>query len=61
MEKQYTFILVSKITNISKIIIAADKYHAANKALIYYPEHKASDIKILKKLWEKSAAVNIYW
>jgi len=50
MEKQYTFIVISKLTNISKLIIANDKYHAANKALIFYPEHRPIDIKILKKL-----------
>jgi hypothetical protein len=50
MEFQYTFIVVSKITNLAKIINGIDKFHAVNKALIYYPDHKPSDLKILKKL-----------
>ncbi len=50
MEAQYTFIVVSKITNLAKIINAVDKYHACNKALIYYPGHKPSDFNVLKKL-----------
>ena len=49
-EREYTFIVVSKITNVSKLIIAVDKYHAVNKSLIFYPDHKPSDLKILKKL-----------
>ena len=50
MEKQYTFLVISKITNISRLIIANDKHHAANRALIYYPGHEVKDIQILKKL-----------
>jgi hypothetical protein len=49
-ERMYTYIVVSKLTNISKIIIAVDKYHALNKALWNFPDHSISDLKILKKL-----------
>lgn len=44
------FIVVSKITNVAKVIDANDKFHAVNKALIYYPNHKPSDLKVLKNL-----------
>jgi len=50
MEKLYMYIVVSKITNIAKVIDACDKFHAVNKALIYYPDHKPSDLKVLKNL-----------
>ena len=49
-EKLYTFIVISKLTNISKIVIAVDKYHAINKALWSFPDHSNLDLKILKKL-----------
>ena len=50
MECQYTFIVVSKLSNIAKIINAVDKFHAINKALIYFENHNAKDLKVLKKL-----------
>ena len=50
MENQYTFIVVSKITNLAKIINATDKFHACNKALIYFENHRTNDLKVLKKL-----------
>jgi hypothetical protein len=49
-EKMYTYIIVSKINNLSKIVIAVDKFHALNKALWSYPDHSIFDLKILKKL-----------
>jgi hypothetical protein len=49
-EKLYTFIVISNITNISKIVIAVDKHHAVNKALWSFPDHSVFDLKILKKL-----------
>ena len=49
-ETLYTYIVVSKLTNISKITIAVDKFHAINKSLYNFPDHKANDLKILKKL-----------
>ena len=32
-ETEYTYIVISKLTNISKLVIAVDKYHAINKSL----------------------------
>jgi hypothetical protein len=49
-EKEYTYIVVSKLTNVSKLVIAVDKFHAINKSLYSYPDHRANDLKILKKL-----------
>jgi hypothetical protein len=49
-EKLYTYIVVSKLTNISKIVIAVDKHHAVNKALYSFPDHSVFDLQILKKL-----------
>ena len=49
-EQEYTFIVISKLTNISKVVIAVDKFHALNKSLSNYPDHRVSDLKILKKL-----------
>ena len=49
-EREYTFIVISKLTNVSKLIIAVDKFHAINKSLYSYPDHRAIDLKILKKL-----------
>lgn len=49
-EKFYTYIVVSKLTNISKLTIAVDKFHAINKSLYSFPDHRANDLKILKKL-----------
>jgi hypothetical protein len=49
-EREYTYIVVSKLTNVSKLVIAVDKYHAINKSLANYPDHRATDLKILKKL-----------
>ena len=50
MEKEFTFVVISKLTNTSKFIIAVDKFHAINKALFYFPDHSNSDLKILKKI-----------
>jgi len=44
------FIVVSKITNIAKVIDANDKFHAVNKALIYFENHSVKDLKVLKNL-----------
>ena len=49
-EREYTFIVISKLTNISKLVIAVDKYHAINKSLYSYPDHRSTDLKVLKKL-----------
>jgi hypothetical protein len=49
-EREYTFIVISKLTNISKLTIAFDHYHAVNKLLNSFPDHRPSDLKILKKL-----------
>jgi hypothetical protein len=49
-EREYTYIVVSKLTNIAKLTIAVDKYHALNKSLYSFPDHRVSDLKILKKL-----------
>jgi hypothetical protein len=49
-EREYTYIVISKLTNVSKLVIAVDKYHAINKSLYSYPDHRATDLKILKKL-----------
>ena len=49
-EREYTYIVVSKLTNVSKLVIAVDKFHAINKILYSYPDHRATDLKILKKL-----------
>ena len=49
-EREYTFIVISKLTNVSKLVIAVDKFHAINKSLYSYPDHRANDLKILKKL-----------
>lgn len=49
-ETEYTYIVISKLTNISKLVIAVDKYHAINKSLANYPDHRVKDLKILKKL-----------
>ena len=50
MEKEYTFVIKSKITNVTKFIIAVDKFHAINKAKYYFTDHLFSDFTILKKL-----------
>ncbi len=50
MEQVSMFIVVSKINNLAKVISATDKYHAQNKALIYFSDHKLSDIKVLNQL-----------
>lgn len=49
-EREYTYIVISKLTNISKLTIAVDKFHALNKSLYNFPDHRVSDLKILKKL-----------
>ena len=49
-EREYTYIVISKLTNVSKLVIAVDKFHAINKSLYSYPDHRANDLKILKKL-----------
>lgn len=57
------FIVVSKINNTAKVISATDKFHAQNKALIYFTDHTTKDLKVLNQLkralWEKRKAVNL--
>lgn len=50
MENLFTYIVVSKITNQSKIISATDKYHAINKGLPFFDNHLLTDLKVLKQL-----------
>ena len=50
METQKMFIVVSKKNNSAKVISACDKYHAQNKALIYFPEHELNEIQVLTRL-----------
>lgn len=50
METQKMFIVVSKINNTAKVISAVDKYHAQNKALIYFADHELSQLQVLTRL-----------
>lgn len=50
MEQVSMFIVVSKINNMAKVISATDKYHAQNKALIYFAGHTIKDLKVLNQL-----------
>jgi hypothetical protein len=50
MEQTYMYIVVSKINNFAKVIDACDKFHAVNKALIYFDKHTIKDLKVLKNL-----------
>jgi hypothetical protein len=50
METVSMFIVVSKINNTAKVISATDKYHAQNKALIYFADHTIKDLKVLNQL-----------
>lgn len=44
------FIVVSKLTNLAKVIDATDKNHAINKALRFFDNHLLTDFKVLKNL-----------
>jgi len=50
MEKEYTFVIKSKLTSEIKFIIAVDRYDAINKALIKFDNHIWHNFTILKKL-----------
>lgn len=50
MENLKSFIVVSKLNNLVKIISAVDKHHAVNKALMYFENHCVFNLKVLKKI-----------
>ena len=50
METERMYIVVSKKNNTAKCLSATDKYHALNKALMYFAEHKIKDLKLLTRL-----------
>ena len=50
METQRMYIVVSRINNTAKVLSACDKFHALNKALIYFTGHEVKDLQVLTRL-----------